>query len=184
MGFMSARRMSRPPKRKGRNTSLCPPCPSPRSSSIARCGATASARRRSPSVSASLCRRSTGCSTFATPLASMRSSGPSPRWGEPWRSSSEQRRERSPSRAASAKTSAMNAPLAKSSLTDPISRRRTFAIISHPDAGKTTLTEKLLLFGGAIQLAGAGARQAQRPADALRLDEHRARARHLGRRPR
>src|SRR5208337_917819 len=37
---------------------------------------------------------------------------------------------------------------------DPIARRRTFAIISHPDAGKTTLTEKLLLFGGAIQLAG------------------------------
>lgn len=36
-----------------------------------------------------------------------------------------------------------------------ISRRRTFAIISHPDAGKTTLTEKLLLFGGAIQTAGA-----------------------------
>ncbi|MCH9644681.1 MAG: peptide chain release factor 3, partial [Gammaproteobacteria bacterium] len=32
--------------------------------------------------------------------------------------------------------------------------RKTFAIISHPDAGKTTLTEKLLLFGGAIQLAG------------------------------
>ena len=37
---------------------------------------------------------------------------------------------------------------------DPVTRRRTFAIISHPDAGKTTLTEKLLLFGGAIQLAG------------------------------
>ena len=36
-----------------------------------------------------------------------------------------------------------------------IARRRTFAIISHPDAGKTTLTEKLLLFGGAIQMAGA-----------------------------
>ncbi len=36
-----------------------------------------------------------------------------------------------------------------------ISRRRTFAIISHPDAGKTTLTEKLLLYGGAIQLAGS-----------------------------
>ena len=36
-----------------------------------------------------------------------------------------------------------------------ISRRRTFGIISHPDAGKTTLTEKLLLFGGAIQQAGA-----------------------------
>ena len=35
-----------------------------------------------------------------------------------------------------------------------VSKRRTFAIISHPDAGKTTLTEKLLLFGGAIQLAG------------------------------
>ena len=41
-----------------------------------------------------------------------------------------------------------------SSLSDEILRRRTFAIISHPDAGKTTLTEKLLLFGGAIQLAG------------------------------
>jgi peptide chain release factor 3 len=38
---------------------------------------------------------------------------------------------------------------------DPVASRRTFAIISHPDAGKTTLTEKLLLFGGAIQLAGA-----------------------------
>lgn len=38
---------------------------------------------------------------------------------------------------------------------DEIQRRRTFAIISHPDAGKTTLTEKLLLFGGQIQVAGA-----------------------------
>ncbi len=38
---------------------------------------------------------------------------------------------------------------------EEIDRRRTFAIISHPDAGKTTLTEKLLLFGGAIQVAGA-----------------------------
>ena len=37
---------------------------------------------------------------------------------------------------------------------EAVSRRRTFAIISHPDAGKTTLTEKMLLFGGAIQLAG------------------------------
>src|SRR3954451_10507954 len=36
-----------------------------------------------------------------------------------------------------------------------IARRRTFAIIAHPDAGKTTLTEKLLWFGGAIQMAGA-----------------------------
>ena len=42
-----------------------------------------------------------------------------------------------------------------STLTDEIAKRRTFAIISHPDAGKTTLTEKLLLFGGAIHIAGA-----------------------------
>ncbi len=41
------------------------------------------------------------------------------------------------------------------SLPDQIARRRTFAIISHPDAGKTTLTEKFLLYGNAIQLAGA-----------------------------
>src|SRR5437868_12700544 len=41
-----------------------------------------------------------------------------------------------------------------STLATEIAHRRTFAIISHPDAGKTTLTEKLLLFGGAIQLAG------------------------------
>ena len=40
-------------------------------------------------------------------------------------------------------------------LKDEILRRRTFAIISHPDAGKTTLTEKLLLYGGAIQTAGS-----------------------------
>ncbi|GIR13405.1 MAG: hypothetical protein CM15mP23_19800 [Cryomorphaceae bacterium] len=38
---------------------------------------------------------------------------------------------------------------------EEIKRRRTFAIISHPDAGKTTLTEKLLLYGGAINVAGA-----------------------------
>jgi peptide chain release factor 3 len=55
----------------------------------------------------------------------------------------------------------MNAPIRapaaghnRSPLADQTERRRTFAIISHPDAGKTTLTEKLLLFGGAIQLAG------------------------------
>ncbi|KAA2241235.1 peptide chain release factor 3 [Salinarimonas soli] len=47
----------------------------------------------------------------------------------------------------------MTAP-APDQAADPVARRRTFAIISHPDAGKTTLTEKLLLFGGAIQLAG------------------------------
>ena len=41
------------------------------------------------------------------------------------------------------------------SLEYEIERRRTFAIISHPDAGKTTMTEKLLLYGGAIHLAGS-----------------------------
>ena len=55
---------------------------------------------------------------------------------------------------------AMNKPLAAADsvpltpLAAEVERRRTFAIISHPDAGKTTLTEKLLLFGGAINLAG------------------------------
>ena len=44
---------------------------------------------------------------------------------------------------------------ALASLREEIEKRRTFAIISHPDAGKTTLTEKFLLYGGAIQLAGA-----------------------------
>ena len=41
-----------------------------------------------------------------------------------------------------------------SQLDTEVDRRKTFAIIAHPDAGKTTLTEKLLLFGGAIQMAG------------------------------
>ena len=57
-----------------------------------------------------------------------------------------------------------------------ISRRRTFAIISHPDAGKTTLTEKLLLFGGAIQMAGTvKGRKATRHAtsDWMRLEQQR-----------
>ncbi len=50
-------------------------------------------------------------------------------------------------------------------LTKEIARRRTFAIISHPDAGKTTLTEKLLLYGGALRLAGSvTARRNQRRA--------------------
>ena len=44
--------------------------------------------------------------------------------------------------------------MTQSDIAREVARRRTFAIISHPDAGKTTLTEKLLLFGGAIQLAG------------------------------
>ena len=55
-------------------------------------------------------------------------------------------------------------------------RRRTFAIISHPDAGKTTLTEKLLLFGGAIQMAGsAKGRKAARHAtsDWMKLEQER-----------
>ena len=55
-------------------------------------------------------------------------------------------------------------------------RRRTFAIISHPDAGKTTLTEKLLLYGGAVQLAGSvTARQSQRRAasDWMALEQQR-----------
>ena len=51
----------------------------------------------------------------------------------------------------------------RSPLAAEIERRRTFAIISHPDAGKTTLTEKLLLFGGAIQLAGYGQGQRKPP---------------------
>ena len=45
--------------------------------------------------------------------------------------------------------------MSDSNFINEIKRRRTFAIISHPDAGKTTITEKLLLFGGAIQLAGS-----------------------------
>ena len=48
----------------------------------------------------------------------------------------------------------MNARTFPADLVRDVARRRTFAIISHPDAGKTTLTEKLLLFGGAIQMAG------------------------------
>jgi peptide chain release factor 3 len=44
--------------------------------------------------------------------------------------------------------------MADTNIANQVARRRTFAIISHPDAGKTTLTEKLLLFGGAIQMAG------------------------------
>ena len=42
------------------------------------------------------------------------------------------------------------------SLIDEIGRRRVLAIISHPDAGKTTITEKLLLYGNLIQVAGTG----------------------------
>lgn len=61
-------------------------------------------------------------------------------------------------------------------LSDEIAKRRTFAIISHPDAGKTTLTEKLLLYGGAIQLAGSvRARKEQRSttSDWMELEKER-----------
>ena len=58
-----------------------------------------------------------------------------------------------------------------------ISRRRTFAIISHPDAGKTTLTEKFLLYGGAI--AQAGVVKGKKNSRHLRLDGDRKAARHL-----
>jgi len=61
-------------------------------------------------------------------------------------------------------------------LASEIARRRTFAIISHPDAGKTTLTEKLLLYGGAIQLAGTvTAKKNQRKAtsDWMELEKQR-----------
>jgi len=63
-----------------------------------------------------------------------------------------------------------------SELSKEIARRRTFAIISHPDAGKTTLTEKLLLFGGAIQMAGTvKAKKAARHAtsDWMKLEKER-----------
>ena len=59
---------------------------------------------------------------------------------------------------------------------EAVSKRRNFAIISHPDAGKTTLTEKLLLYGGAIQQAGAvKARGNQRKAtsDWMELEKQR-----------
>jgi len=63
-----------------------------------------------------------------------------------------------------------------SSLEQEVARRRTFAIVSHPDAGKTTLTEKFLLFGGAIQLAGTvKGRKASRTAtsDWMRMEQER-----------
>ncbi len=57
-----------------------------------------------------------------------------------------------------------------------IARRRTFAIISHPDAGKTTLTEKFLLYGGALQLAGtvtARKNQSATASDWMELEKQR-----------
>lgn len=71
----------------------------------------------------------------------------------------------------------MTAPaISAAALADQIARRRTFAIISHPDAGKTTLTEKLLLYGGAIHQAGSvKARKAQKHAtsDWMALEQER-----------
>ncbi len=70
--------------------------------------------------------------------------------------------------------------MSSSSCTDrlpiEVAKRRTFAIISHPDAGKTTLTEKLLLYGGAIHLAGSvKGRRGQRHAtsDWMELEQER-----------
>ena len=62
---------------------------------------------------------------------------------------------------AHAVTVTLSPVVADEALAREIARRRTFAIISHPDAGKTTLTEKLLLYGGAIEQAGAVRRKAQ-----------------------
>jgi peptide chain release factor 3 len=62
-------------------------------------------------------------------------------------------------------------PVGQSALGREVARRRTFAIISHPDAGKTTLTEKLLLYGGAVQMAGSvTARKSQRHATSDWMD--------------
>lgn len=57
----------------------------------------------------------------------------------------------------------------------PYLNRRTFAIISHPDAGKTTITEKLLLFGNAIQIAGSvkGKRGPHAKSDWMTMEQER-----------
>jgi peptide chain release factor 3 len=76
----------------------------------------------------------------------------------------------SPDPRSSAGAASSTAPLAEHQ------RRRTFAIISHPDAGKTTLTEKLLMFGGAIQLAGevkAKAGRRQTSSDWMKIERQR-----------
>jgi peptide chain release factor 3 len=73
-------------------------------------------------------------------------------------------------------STALRAATIEAEISSEINRRRTFAIISHPDAGKTTLTEKLLLFGGAIQMAGTvKGRKATRHAtsDWMRLEQQR-----------
>ena len=71
----------------------------------------------------------------------------------------------SPALVTAATNPVATSPVGTSPLAKEVRRRRTFAIISHPDAGKTTLTEKLLLFSGAIQIAGSvKARKATRHA--------------------
>ncbi len=69
-----------------------------------------------------------------------------------------------------------NIPYTLMTLSNEVQKRRTFAIISHPDAGKTTLTEKLLLYGGAINLAGsvtAKKNQRQATSDWMELEKQR-----------
>jgi peptide chain release factor 3 len=70
----------------------------------------------------------------------------------------------------------LDAPSSTGEIEREVSRRRTFAIISHPDAGKTTLTEKLLLYAGAIELAGAVRGRANRrhaTSDWMELEQQR-----------
>ena len=77
---------------------------------------------------------------------------------------------------ASDQPEALRPSSSRSEIDREVARRRTFAIISHPDAGKTTLTEKLLLYAGAIELAGAvRGRQARRHAtsDWMELEQQR-----------
>lgn len=60
--------------------------------------------------------------------------------------------------------------MADITISEEIKKRRTFAIISHPDAGKTTLTEKFLLYGGAINTAGSVKGKAKFKICCFRLD--------------
>ncbi|MEI8635039.1 GTP-binding protein [Vibrio sp. PP-XX7] len=66
--------------------------------------------------------------------------------------------------------------MSNASIPQEVSRRRTFAIISHPDAGKTTITEKVLLFGNAIQQAGTVKGRGSNQHAKVRLDGYGKRA--------
>ena len=66
-----------------------------------------------------------------------------------------------------------------SDIKSEIKKRRTFAIISHPDAGKTTLTEKFLLYGGVINTAGSVKGKATAKHAVFRLDGNRERKRYF-----